>query len=54
MLGLAESAEIDRLLALVGLSEAGRKKVKDFSLGMRQRLAMAVALARGSGFSCFG
>lgn len=45
MLGLAESAEIDRLLALVGLSEAGRKKVKDFSLGMRQRLAMAVALA---------
>ena len=44
MLGLAESAEIDRLLALVGLSEAGRKKVKDFSLGMRQRLAMAVAL----------
>ena len=45
MLGLAESAEIDRLLALVGLSEAGRKKVKDFSLGMRRRLAMAVALA---------
>ena len=45
MLGLAESAEIDRLLALVGLSEAGRKKVKDFSLGMQQRLAIAVALA---------
>lgn len=45
MLGLAESSEIDRLLALVGLSETDRKKVKDFSLGMRQRLAMAVALA---------
>lgn len=45
MLGLAESSEIDRLLALVGLSETGRKKVKDFSLGMRQRLAIAVALA---------
>ncbi len=50
MLGLAESAEIDRLLALVGLSEAGRKKVKDFSLGMRQRLAMAVALAGNPDF----
>ena len=50
MLGLAESAEIDRLLALVGLSETGRKKVKDFSLGMRQRLAMAVALAGAPDF----
>ncbi|MBZ9622433.1 ATP-binding cassette domain-containing protein [Clostridium sp. FP2] len=36
--------EIDRVLALVGLSEVRNKKVKEFSLGMKQRLGIAQAL----------
>lgn len=36
---------IKELLELVGLSNTGKKKAKNFSLGMRQRLGIAVALA---------
>ena len=35
---------ITELLKLVGLENTGRKKAKNFSLGMRQRLGIAVAL----------
>lgn len=35
---------IGEVLALTGLEEAGRKKVKHFSTGMKQRLAIAQAL----------
>lgn len=45
VLGLPNYEGIKELLALVGLSDTGKKKAKNFSLGMRQRLGIAVALA---------
>ncbi|MGL4337720.1 MAG: ATP-binding cassette domain-containing protein [Turicibacter sp.] len=35
---------IDEVLELVGLADVGKKKVRNFSLGMRQRLGIANAL----------
>lgn len=35
---------IDEVINLVGLAETGKKKVKNFSLGMKQRLGIANAL----------
>jgi ABC-2 type transport system ATP-binding protein len=42
--GLSEKEEINRVLKIVGLHEMGSKKFKNFSMGMKQRLAIAVAL----------
>ncbi|MDO4281599.1 MAG: ATP-binding cassette domain-containing protein [Peptococcaceae bacterium] len=42
--GIPDRAVIERTLALVGLAEAGKKRVRHFSLGMRQRLGIAMAL----------
>lgn len=40
----ADKAEIDSLLELVGLADTGKKRAVDFSLGMKQRLGIAMAL----------
>lgn len=40
----ADEKKIPEILKLVGLSNTGKKKAKDFSLGMRQRLGIAIAL----------
>ena len=44
ILGLPSYDGIPELLKLVGLGNTGRKKAKHFSLGMKQRLGIAVSL----------
>ena len=43
--GLPSYDGIPELLKLVGLENTGKKKAKNFSLGMKQRLGIAIALA---------
>ena len=45
ILGIPSFDSIPELLKLVGLENTGKKKAKNFSLGMRQRLGIAIALA---------
>lgn len=45
VLGLPAFDGIPELLKLVGLEHTGKKKARHFSLGMKQRLGIAVALA---------
>ena len=42
--GHRDDSKIKKILARVGLADVGRKKVKNFSLGMKQRLGIAMAL----------
>lgn len=44
ILGLPSFDGMQEILELVRLSDTGKKKAKDFSLGMRQRLGIAIAL----------
>lgn len=43
-MGVRKKGEIEELLDIVGLSDTGKKKVKNFSMGMKQRLGIALAL----------
>ena len=44
ILGIRSFDTIPELLKMVGLENTGRKKARNFSLGMRQRLGIAIAL----------
>ena len=50
VMGMPSRDGIKEILELVGLADAGRKKAKNFSLGMRQRLGIAVALCGSPDF----
>ena len=43
-MGLADDKSVDEVLDMTGLADAGRKKVKHFSMGMKQRMGVALAL----------
>ena len=44
IIGLPSFDDLDEILKIVGLSGTGKKKAKNFSLGMKQRLGIAIAL----------
>lgn len=50
LLGMPSKDGIDDLLKLVGLADTGAKKARDFSLGMKQRLGIAIALCSSPDF----
>lgn len=45
--GLKDTTDINKTLQLVGLEDSD-KKTKDFSLGMKQRLGIAMAIINNS------
>lgn len=44
LFGIRKKGYIEEILDLVGLSDVGKKKTKNFSLGMKQRLGIGLAL----------
>ena len=44
LLANADASEIDSILRFVGLGDVGKKKAGKFSLGMKQRLGIAIAM----------
>lgn len=43
-MGLTDESSVDYVLKVTGMQDAGKKKVKHFSMGMKQRLGVALAL----------
>ncbi len=50
LVGMPSFDGVSELLKLVGLESTGKKKAKNFSLGMKQRLGIAIALANNPDF----
>ena len=50
ILGLPSLDNLSEILKLVGLNETGKKKTRNFSLGMKQRLGIAIALVGNPDF----
>ena len=48
--GIPNKSAINEKLEFVGLTDTGKKKFKDFSLGMKQRLGIALALLNNPDF----
>ncbi len=48
--GITKKHAVEEILLLVGLFNTGNKKVKQFSMGMKQRLGLAVSLMRNPDF----
>ncbi|AGX41644.1 ABC transporter ATP-binding protein [Clostridium saccharobutylicum] len=44
LLGITDYGNVDEVLSLVGLQNTGKKKTKAFSIGMKQRLSIAISL----------
>lgn len=49
-LGITDKNVVDDMLEFVGLSNTNRKKVKNFSMGMKQRLGIGISLLRNPDF----
>lgn len=50
IIGLPNTDNLHEILKFVGLVDTGKKKAKDFSLGMKQRLGLAIALVGNPDF----